>query len=113
MATLLASALEAIRASGKRRGTIRVHAANHDGCTLVEVTHDGCAVAPDLRPGAVEGPPPEDLVALRKQARQVGGEFLVDSDGAHTTLRLILPAAEHRDVAPLPSGWSHFKASKL
>jgi hypothetical protein len=106
---LIASSLDAIRASGAR-GRIELEASEHDGCVVVEVRHDGDAARTDLRPRLLDpvlaAPAPFDLglVAVRERSRRLGGDLLVASDGDGATLRLILPVGNPEDHA-LPDGW--------
>ncbi len=115
MATLLASALEDIRVTHTQRadgqhppplGKITVTAKDEHECVLVEVTHDGSPSNTSLDRSELQS---EELLAVRDQARGVGGELLVDQGPKSVTVRLMLPKGDV-ETAALRSGWVHSAA---
>jgi hypothetical protein len=118
LAALIASALESVRASSKRRGRIGIHASEQDGCVLVEVHHNGRFTRTDLGLGVLDVHGPNranhaDLLAIRRRAQQLGGDLLVDSDEEGTTLRLLLAAGDHDELGIcLQDGWDYRRSRK-
>jgi len=102
LAALLAHAIEAVRAVPAADASITIGVSGHDDAVLFEIAHNGRPSATDLRPSmlqpyfAMASHRAGDLTieGLQRRARLLGGELLVLQEGATTTLRLALPAAE-------------------
>ncbi len=96
---LLANSIESIRAAARGKGAIAVRAFEEEDAVIVEIRDNGREIPSDLRPDVLEPafcgwPAPRGgLPGVRDRLRRAGGELLVDSDPAGTTVRVFLPSA--------------------
>jgi hypothetical protein len=94
--TMLGRAVLALRAS-KRRGVVAVRAFEREGIVVLEVEGTVSETAAELD-AATELPDPSargerDLEAVGKALREIGGDLLLDADGAWRLARAFLPVA--------------------
>lgn len=99
--TLLAAAFEAAAFSEGPDREVTLIASPADGHVLFEVRHSG-ALGPWLQGADGRGDWETELSSVRRTARDMNGELLVDSDLSATTIRLILPAEPGDTVGDAP-----------
>lgn len=95
--SLVARAADALREAAALPATIELRVSEHDDAVVLEVQDSVGGADGDLRPSLVEAylatsPTPRTrLVRLRERIRRCGGDLVVDSDRASTTIRVFFP----------------------